>query len=267
MHRGYTKRWRKRWLKGYHKDPLLWVLMDYFIDVATYKDKEVYKKGVGKIKLDRGQWFFTYRELAEFMSVNPRRIRTCMSRLTNIGFSTHTSTQQYTIITIVNYNTYQPLDLLTDTPIDKRETQPRHTLDTLLYNTKKVKKVNKRDIREFIPPIIEDVIQYFVENGYSKESAIHAFKYYNEADPPWTDSRGQKVRGWKQKMRGVWFKPENKFSKGKAGVLKPTTYAQGQDLERRQRAAWLKEEAQNDNNEDGKEGVVKVIPLLPNDPV
>ena len=34
MHRGYTKRWRKRWDKGYHKDPVLWIMMDYFIDFA-----------------------------------------------------------------------------------------------------------------------------------------------------------------------------------------------------------------------------------------
>lgn len=65
--------------------------------------------------------------------------------------------------------------------------------------------------KKFIPPKVEDVIKYFTDNNHTKESAIHAFKYYNEAEPPWTDSRGQKVRGWKQKMRGVWFKDENKI--------------------------------------------------------
>ena len=47
--------------------------------------------------------------------------------------------------------------------------------------------------------------------------------------------------------------------------LKPTTYAQAQDAERRQRAAWLLKEMQNDNNEDGGEGIDKAIPLLPSD--
>ena len=146
MHRGYTKRWRKRWDKGYHRDSLLWILMDYFIDFATYKDKEVFKKGVGKIPLKRGQWHFTYRELAKFMAVNPRRIRTCISMLTKLGFLTLRPTHQYTIATVNKYDTYQPLDLLIDTPTDTDPTQGRHRVDTPLIITKKVNKGNKDKI-------------------------------------------------------------------------------------------------------------------------
>ena len=47
--------------------------------------------------------------------------------------------------------------------------------------------------------------------------------------------------------------------------LQPTTYAQAQDAKRRQRAAWLLKEMQNDNDEDGGEGIDKAIPLLPSD--
>lgn len=54
----------------------------------------------------------------------------------------------------------------------------------------------------------EDVIQYFVDNGYTKESAVKAFDYYDCAN--WRDSKGNQVKNWKQKMRGVWFKDENK---------------------------------------------------------
>jgi len=62
----------------------------------------------------------------------------------------------------------------------------------------------------FIPPILEEVVSYFTENGFTKISAEKAFRYYNDAD--WKDSKGNKVRNWKQKMQGVWFKPENKIS-------------------------------------------------------
>lgn len=58
MHRGYTKRWRKRWDKNYHHDPLLWMLMDFFIDFANYKDSEVFFPNVGVIPLKRGQHIF-----------------------------------------------------------------------------------------------------------------------------------------------------------------------------------------------------------------
>lgn len=61
---------------------------------------------------------------------------------------------------------------------------------------------------KFTPPVIEEVETYFVENGYSIESAQKAFNYYALAD--WHDSKGNKIKNWKQKMQGVWFKDENK---------------------------------------------------------
>lgn len=125
-------------------------------------------------------------------------------------------------------------------------------------------KIKKKDIRKkkFIPPDIKDVIQFFINNNYTKESAIKAFKYYSDGEPPWTDSQGKPVRGWKQKMRGVWFKPENKNNRG-GEQIQPKTYAQAQDAERRGRAAWLKKEMRDDNQENSEQGADKVIPVLP----
>jgi hypothetical protein len=55
MHRGYTKHWRKIWDNGYHKDPLLMVIIQYFIDHSAYKNTRVYQKGIGIIELERGE--------------------------------------------------------------------------------------------------------------------------------------------------------------------------------------------------------------------
>lgn len=74
-----------------------------------------------------------------------------------------------------------------------------------------VKQVNKKT-KKYTPPLLEEVTVYFLANGYSKAAAEKAWSYYNAATPPWTDSNGKKVRSWKQKMQGVWFKPENKLS-------------------------------------------------------
>ena len=59
----------------------------------------------------------------------------------------------------------------------------------------------------FIPPLLNEVIAYFEENKYTKDSAEKAFNYYNIAN--WKDSKGNQVKNWKQKMQGVWFKEEN----------------------------------------------------------
>lgn len=74
---------------------------------------------------------------------------------------------------------------------------------------KEIKEKNKRIKKEFIPPTQIEVENYFIENGYTKESAKRAFTGYNVAD--WIDSHGNKVRNWKQKMNHVWFKEENKI--------------------------------------------------------
>lgn len=66
----------------------------------------------------------------------------------------------------------------------------------------------KPEGKPFTPPTVEQVITYFEENGYSKQSAVAGFKYYHDGN--WTDRSGDKVVNWKQKLRANWFKEENK---------------------------------------------------------
>ena len=69
-------------------------------------------------------------------------------------------------------------------------------------------KDKKRVVNKFTAPTILEVETYFIENGFSKFLAKRAFDYYAVAN--WKDSKGNQVKNWKQKMRGVWFKDENK---------------------------------------------------------
>jgi len=66
----------------------------------------------------------------------------------------------------------------------------------------------KNGKKKFKPPTKEEVIEFFKEKGYNRESAIKMFDGYDVAD--WRDSRGNQVKSWKQKAIHVWFKPENK---------------------------------------------------------
>ena len=63
--------------------------------------------------------------------------------------------------------------------------------------------------------------KHFFENGYTETGARKAFDYYNSNN--WTDSKGKKVKSWKQKMIGVWFKPE--YLKPISPPIKPKTDA------------------------------------------
>lgn len=65
-------------------------------------------------------------------------------------------------------------------------------------------------------PELEDVIQYFAENGYTKKSAEKFYNYYEASiegtqKKYWRDSKGNMVKSWKQKAQAVWFKPENEI--------------------------------------------------------
>lgn len=213
MHRGYTKRWRKRWDKKYHRDPYLFILMEYFIDFANHKDSEIYFPNVGVIPLKRGQHIFGTQQLAEFIGIGRQRIRSKLKLLEKLNFLTIKSTNKYSIATVINYDIYNPQAEADNQQNKKRATSTQPALNQHLTTPNNVNNVNKGNNikkKKFTAPSFQDVILYFKENGYSEEAAKNAFLYYDEADPPWTDSTGKKVRSWKQKMRGVWFKPENK---------------------------------------------------------
>ena len=79
----------------------------------------------------------------------------------------------------------------------------------ITLNNKDNEKDKDKNNKIFVPPALSDVQEYFKENGYTIESASKAFNYYSSAN--WVDSKNNKIKNWKQKMIGVWFKPENEI--------------------------------------------------------
>lgn len=81
-------------------------------------------------------------------------------------------------------------------------------------------KENKRkENKQYTKPSLSEVIEFFNQNGFEDIGAIKAFNYYDEGD--WQDSKGNKVKNWKQKMRGVWFRDEFKKNKSIASFSIP----------------------------------------------
>lgn len=141
MNRGYTKRWRKRWDKGYHRDPLLWIMMDYFIDFANHCDSEVYLAGAGIIPLKRGQHVFGTAQMADFLGVDRGRIRRKLKILENINFLTIKTTSKYSIATIINYDTYNTLIDKNDQQNDQQPTNDRPSNDHQTTTPKELKEL------------------------------------------------------------------------------------------------------------------------------
>jgi hypothetical protein len=61
-----------------------------------------------------------------------------------------------------------------------------------------IKKKNKQ--KKFEPPTLQEVQQWFTEQGSTAEQGTKAWNYYNEGN--WIDAKGQPVKNWRQKMRG-----------------------------------------------------------------
>jgi hypothetical protein len=86
------------------------------------------------------------------------------------------------------------------------------------------KKINKKE-KTFIPPLLEEVVEYFSTKGYTKQAAEKAYDYYSIAN--WIDSKGNPVRNWKQKMIGNWFKNEYRINGHKLPVTTSGSHNSG----------------------------------------
>lgn len=137
---GFTKHHRQKWIKGYHKDHLLWVMMDYFIDFAHFKDGEVFYKKFGKVSLKRGQVVFAERGLAEFLGVTRKQIRSRIATMENMDFLSLERDRRWTLATVVNYDLYQNKGTTNGTDVGTTGGPPEAQ-----YN-KKGKKVKKKNI-------------------------------------------------------------------------------------------------------------------------
>lgn len=65
----------------------------------------------------------------------------------------------------------------------------------------KVKEVKNKIIKEnrdiFTPPTLDDIKNYITEKSYSTDP-LSFYNYFSEGN--WTDSKGNKVKNWKQKL-------------------------------------------------------------------
>lgn len=115
---------------------------------------------------------------------------------------------------------------------ERREYQRKWQADKRAKTQIEKKKKKKS---KFIPPTKKEVEQFAIDNGFQKELGERAWQYYEEGN--WKDANKKQVINWKQKIRGVWFKEENKYEADKR-FSKPET---GADVHARQLSKLLKQ--------------------------
>jgi len=203
---GYIKLFRKFLEWEWYDDINCKVVFLHLLIKTNYKEK----KWRGKT-IERGQFFTSIDTLSDELHLTPQQLRTSLSKLESTGEIVRKSTNEGTYITICNYDNYQQseqADQQTDNKPITNDQQTDNKRVTTTNNNKNIKK-EKKDKKGFIPPTLDEVKKYFSDNGYYESAAIKAYNYYAAGN--WIDSKGTPVTRWKQKMIGVWFKPENKM--------------------------------------------------------
>lgn len=145
---GWTKRWRKRWMRGLERSEqgrFILFMQDFLIDAAAFAPCKEFVAGAGMVECKRGEVIVSERELADRFAVDRRRIRTCLDQLQEMEFSTHTKTHRFTRIFINKYETYQSSECEIDPQIDPPKTQRRPTEDPALIDKKLRIKEEKKE--------------------------------------------------------------------------------------------------------------------------
>lgn len=78
-----------------------------------------------------------------------------------------------------------------------------------LVENKKAKCPTDKTNKKFVPPTLEEIENYCKEKGYNIDTQFF-YEYFTEGN--WVDSKGNKVKNWKQKII-TWEKRETKTNK------------------------------------------------------
>ena len=134
MNRGYVRLWRKSLDAGWLRNHKLWAFWSYCLLKASYKEYDAIV-GLQIIHLLPGQFIFGRKKASKETGLTEQQIRTILAFLRKAGNLTIKTTNKYSIITIINWHTYQGNDLENNHQINQRLTNKEpHTNIKALKN-------------------------------------------------------------------------------------------------------------------------------------
>ena len=148
MESGYIKIDRKILKWEWYDDINTKTLFIHLLVMANWQDRNWHG-----IEIKRGQRVTSIANLAKETSLTPQKIRTCLTRLQRTGEIIVKSTNKFTIITIINYNTYQNTEVEANKQLtNKQQTNNKQITTNEEYKNKKKEK-NKDNT--FVPTDVE----------------------------------------------------------------------------------------------------------------
>ena len=128
MNQGWVKLYRSGLDNELFKNSTTWHVWTYCLLKATHKPTKVLIGGKS-ILLQPGQFIFGRKKASEETKLTERKIRTSLEHLKNTQNLTITSTNKYSIITLINWDSYQSDTSNSDPKTDQLPTSYRPATD------------------------------------------------------------------------------------------------------------------------------------------
>jgi hypothetical protein len=215
MDRGYVKLWRKTLDSGWLKNHKLWVFWSYCLMKASYKEREILV-GNQKIKLLPGQFIFGRKSASKDCGMTERQIRTSVHYLERLQNVTIKTTNKFSIISIINWVTYQNEDIKNDQQNDQQHANKLPT-NCQQHATNK----NSKNIKNNIYTPDFEIFYKAYPNRKDKSDAWKAWSKRNGSLPPLQTilEAIENQIAWRAnakpgEFRPVWKNPSTWINKG-----------------------------------------------------
>lgn len=176
MHRGYVKLWRKIIESNVFKNEGLLKVWIWCLAKANHKEKWVpVKIGRGKteVLVKPGQFIFGRHKAADALDMNPNTVWKRINKLKKAQNLTIQSNNQYSIISIINWEAYQGEEIISNSESNNQVTTKEQPSNT----NKNVKNVKK----DKYPSDFLDIWKKFPPISRTRSSQKQSFASYKRA--------------------------------------------------------------------------------------
>ena len=168
------------------------------IDNNVFKNKELSYRATGLLTTMLSlpdDWDFTEMGLVALKKESRETIRKTLKELEEHGYLTRTRNRDDKgRLTDTNYDIYE-------TPMSKKPMLDKPMLENYTQlNTNNINNLNNKYIYKgnFKKPTLEEIKDYCLNVRHNKVDYQYFYDYFTEGN--WIDSKGNKVKNWKQKI-------------------------------------------------------------------
>lgn len=135
---GWVKLWRKSVNSLVFQDAKLWKIWTWCLMKATHKEHDQLV-GYQKIHIMPGEFIFGRKSASFELNISEQTIRTSLDSLRKLKNLTIKSTNKYSVISIINWDTYQIDDTTTNQQTNQQLTSKQPATNQQLTTNKNVK--------------------------------------------------------------------------------------------------------------------------------